>query len=590
MERSKSDTLVGLLQSYLQAHPNKKAFIFLGEDNSEQDALTYKELDCKAKVLASQLLKSAQPGDRAMLLFPSGLEFITAFFACEYAGIIPVPMLPPRNRRLRDSVFSVAYDCQPKIGLTVSILLDFIQAQFTELAEFRTVNFLTVDTISTSDTIEFSPYQPIQDEIAFLQYTSGSTSAPKGVIVNHRNLMANLKMQKIAFENNSESTYVGWAPLYHDMGLIANVLEPFYLGGLCVLMSPSSFAQSPWLWFQAISDYRARVSGGPNFAYDLCISRRDRILKRQQQLDLSCWQIAFNSAEPVRAATLNNFANAFVCIGFRQEAFYPCFGMAEATLLISGGSPHTFPIVKRISKIALAQHKVKPPKDVSDEMVVVACGKALVGETIKIVDPQTHLSCKDGCIGEIWVSGPHIPEGYWCKTTESQETFKAKADGIADILYLRTGDLGYIDKGELYVTGRMKDLIIIHGRNFYPQDIERIAESAYLGLKINSGAAFLVTKEAQEVIVLVQEVERTARRSINQQEAIAAIRQAVFQEFEVTLSSVILVETSSIPKTSSGKIRRVETRKRYLEGTLDYLKQHNSKVDSIEHEKIVSAQ
>jgi acyl-CoA synthetase (AMP-forming)/AMP-acid ligase II len=565
-------SLVALLRGYARERGGERAFVYLGEDNEEQEVLTYGELDRRARVLAAKLLESAEPGDRALLIFPTCLSFVVAFFACLYAGVIAVPTVPPRIKRLRESVLSIARDCRPRLALTIGSYADFTRAQFAEPTGARGLDVIPVDelgydaVVSDNDSA-FVPAEPVPGQTAFLQYTSGSTSLPKGVIVSHANIVSNLEMMRIAFRNDAASTYVGWAPLFHDMGLIANLLEPFYAGALCVLMGPAAFAQRPWLWLQAISRYRARVSGGPNFAYDLCAERAARVL-REAPLDLSCWDIAFNSAEPVRAGTLDAFARAFEPVGFRREALFPCYGMADATLLISGGPLLTLPTVKPIGKTALSRDRIEPPADPRDAFEAVACGAALEWEDIRIVDPQALSACEPGRVGEIWLGGPNVAGGYWDNPVASQATFEATLAEAPGRRYLRTGDLGFMDAGQLYVTGRHKDLIVIRGHNYYPQDLELIAEAAYPGLRRGSAAAFTLAGERGEELVLVQEVERVARRDIDQAEAAAAIRRAVFAEFELTVNEVVLVVPATIPKTSSGKIRRAETRRRFLAGEL----------------------
>ncbi|MCW7541683.1 fatty acyl-AMP ligase [Aquabacterium sp. A7-Y] len=570
MDGGKHLSLVERLRAYVSQAGDRRAFVCLGEDNVEEETLTYRELDRRARALAVRLAATAGAGERALFLFPTCLSFVVAFFACLYAGVVAVPMVTPRSRRLRDSALAIARDCMPRLALTTSGSLGATARQFREIPELGSIEFIAVDTFDTGDDAPFTPIDTGDDPLVFLQYTSGSTSAPKGVMVSARNLDANLEMMRIAFASDADSTYVGWAPLFHDMGLISNVLEPFHLGALCVLMPPAVFAQRPWLWLKAISHYRARVSGGPNFAYDLCVERAPTALR--EALDLSCWRVAFNSAEPVRAATLDAFAQVYAPKGFRGDAFYPCYGMAEATLLVSGGPPEREPVVKVVSKSALSQGVVRPSADASDATRAVGCGQALLGETLRIVDPQSGRALPGGSIGEVWVSGPHIPRGYWGQPDVSEPTFHATLADDPTRHFLRTGDLGFLDAGELYIAGRLKDLIIARGCNFYPQDIERIAEAAHPGLRAGSSAAFAVpragTAKRQDVI-LAQEVERTARHSINHGQAVAAIRRAVFDEFELTLNAVVLVAPGSIPKTSSGKIKRAETRLRYLEGTLE---------------------
>jgi acyl-CoA synthetase (AMP-forming)/AMP-acid ligase II len=456
-----------------------------------------------------------------------------------------------------------------------------VQRQFVDVSGLERMRFLSVDELTSGGDPAFRPVAETGESLAFLQYTSGSTSVPKGVVVNQRNLLANLEMMAIAFENDADATYVGWAPLFHDMGLIANLLEPFYLGALCVLMPPAVFAQRPWLWLKAVSDYKARVSGGPNFAYDLCVERRDLVLRRD--FDLSSWRVAFNSAEPVRAGTIDSFSRIFASRGFRREAFFPCYGMAEATLLVSGGPPLHDPTIRALSKTGLSQGRAEATATAADRILTVGCGRALVGEEIRIVDPVSRQPLADGNVGEIWVSGPHIPQGYWEKPDASEETFRATLASLAEPRFLRTGDLGFIIDGEVFIAGRIKDVMIVRGRNYYPQDIERAAEAAHQGLRIGSSAVFAVMRGDAQEIVLVQEVERTSRRSIDHWRAVAVIRQAIFEEFELTLNNVVLIQPGSIPKTSSGKIKRAETRERYLNGALESISRNTAQAaDGVE--------
>lgn len=572
-------TMAGLLRFYADTRSDDGAFLYLGEDNAELEALSYADLHARAEAEAVRIAGCARPGDRAMLLFPSGLAFVVAFFACHYAGVVPVPMMPPRGRRLRDAVFSVARDCRAAAALTTPDLLGLVSEALAPLEECRDTIFMAIEPASPASRGRCTPapsglpgYRGEPDDLAFLQYTSGSTSAPKGVMVSHVNLDANLRMMTGAFGNTARSTYVGWAPLYHDMGLIANVLEPFFVGARCVLMAPGTFARQPWLWFRAIATYGAEVSGGPNYAYDLCVDRRERILREGP--DLSGWRLAFNSAEPVRAATMRRFTEIFAPLGFRPEAMYPCYGMAEATLLITGGSFRVPPVVLTIGRQALERHHAALPAGPDgDCLEIVGCGQALAGEDVRIVDPVTRKTLDDGIVGEVWVHGPNIPAGYWGLPDASKETFHATVAGEPGRRYLRTGDLGFMKDGELFVTGRHKDMMIVRGRNIYPQDVEHVAERAYPGLRLNASAAFMTGMEGAgcEGMVLVQEVERTARRRIDPVAAAMAVRRAVFDEVDITLQSVVLVEPGTIPKTSSGKIRRAETRRRLAAGELKRL-------------------
>jgi len=558
-------SLVGLLSERARQAPDRRAFVCLAEDNVETEVLTFSELDRRARIVAARILKRAERGNRVLLIFPTCLSFVVAFFGCLYAGAVAVPLVPPRGRRLRDSVLAIIRDCEPSMALTTVAYHGLISEQLAQNPDLQSICLLAVDG-AFDEVADFVPREPFPDALAFLQYTSGSTSSPKGVMVTHRHVLANLEMMRIAFDNDENSTYVGWAPLFHDMGLIANVLEPFYIGALSILMAPAIFAQRPWLWLQAITRYGARVSGGPNFAYDHCIDYAERIL-RERGLDLSHWCIAFNSAEPVRPDTLDRFAQTFARIGFRPEAFYPCYGLADATLLVSAPVPLRAAKRKTISKRGLEDHRVAPPQNAHDEFRAVGCGQALRQEEIRIVDPDSRMPCAADSIGEIWVKGPHIPTGYWRKADRTREVFRATIVGV-DGTFLRTGDLGFVDSEELYVTGRLDDLIIIRGRNYYPQDIEFVAEQAYPGLRRSASACF--TLDGGQ-LVLVQEVQRVHRANMAARTAVAAIRQAVLEEFDLTLRAVLLVVPGAIPRTSSGKLRRSETRRQFLRGTLKTL-------------------
>ncbi len=566
-------TLADLLTFWATLQPARQAFLFLGPNNEEVESFTFSSLDRAARRLAVRLLEHANPGDRALLMFPSGLAFVLSFFACQYAGIIPVPVTPPRNKRLRDGTFAISRDCEPALALTSDELLRSVVHQFAEDACISGVKVLPIriEDFDRGDADgAFARVAPEREAVAFLQYTSGSTSTPRGVRVSQGNILANLEMQRLALRNDMHATYVGWVPLYHDMGLIANVLEPFYLGGRSILMSPAQFAQYPWLWLRAISHYRADVSGGPNFAYDLCVSRARQILG--ESIDLSRWRIAFNSAEPVHASTVRRFGELFSPLGFRAEAMYPCYGLAEATLMVAGGKRAQVPHVVEASKAALATGAVQPPTSGSDAKLIVGCGEALQDEVIAIVNPETFKRCPQGRVGEVWVAGPHIPAAYWSSAHATIETFHARITGERDeSRYLRTGDLGFMQDGELYITGRLKDLIIVRGRNIYPQDIERIAERSYPGLKPNAAAAFGLPDVGAESerVVLIQEIERESRKTLDVRAATTAVRLAIFDEFDFTLHAVVFVEPASVPRTSSGKIRRAEARRRFLAGELE---------------------
>jgi acyl-CoA synthetase (AMP-forming)/AMP-acid ligase II len=565
-------TLAARLRERAAGEGDRRAFVYLGEGNREEESLDHATLHHLACVLSRELRACTVPGDRVLLMFPSGLAFVVAFFACHYAGLVPVPVVPPAGRRVRDAVASVAHNCGAALALTGAAFESQTRAFIDALpSEGRRLALRTLDLAAWQAGALAQPARqaetvlPGPDATAFIQYTSGSTSSPKGVVVTHRHLLANLQMMATAFRNDRDSTHVGWAPLYHDMGLIANVLQPFYVGALAVLMSPRRFAQEPWLWLKAISDWRARVSGGPNFAYDLCVQRRDRALA--QGLDLRCWALAFNSAEPVQAATLAAFTQAFEGAGFRETAFYPCYGLADATLLVTGGEVDRLPVLGRFSKAALELARAAVPADPADERVLVGAGSALAGETVLIVDPAGPRRLDDGEIGEIWVGGPNVPAQYWQAPEASRAGYGNTLAEFPGMHFLATGDLGFLRGGELFITGRLKDMFVVRGRNIYPQDVECIGEAAAPGLRSNANAAFSVVRDGTESIVLVQEVHRTARNA-DTAAAVAAIRRAVYQQLDITLADVVMVDPGTVPKTSSGKVRRAEARRRYLCGEL----------------------
>lgn len=565
-------SLTALLRHRAAAQPNDRAYVALSDRGSEEDAITFAELDRRATVLAKRLAQSAAPGERALLLFPMGIECLVAFFACLHAGIVGVPMMVPRRQSARDASSSILADCEPRVALSTAELLSGARGDLVGRFQHAGLKWLATDE-STSSAAETAraPYEAERSDLAFLQYTSGSTSAPKGVMVSHGNLLANLEMIRIACGNTRASTYVSWVPLYHDMGLILNALQALYVGALCVLMPPLAFLQRPWLWLRTISDYRAEVAGGPNFGFDLCVDRQ-----RPEQLDgidLSCWKLAFVGAEPVLARTIERFTESFRPYGFTPRAMWPGYGMAEATLLVTGGDRGEGRVVRRVSRAGLLHHAAVPPRDDSDAQLVIGCGRALRGEEIAIVDPEARTRLVIDRVGEIWVSGPNVAQGYWRNTEATDATFRAQIAGEGDRHWLRTGDLGFIDaSGELFITGRIKDVIIIRGANHYPQDIEDTVQESDAALRRHGGAAFTVADDEKgERLVIVQEVERTERHRILPEQLIRQIREAIVTEHDIVPHDIALLRPGALPKTTSGKIQRALARQLWLTGDLDRL-------------------
>jgi amino acid adenylation domain-containing protein len=575
-------TIVELLKYRASSQSQKTAFTFLEDGKTETETLTYGELDRRARAIAARLQRSNLRGERALLLYPSGLDYIAAFFGCLYAGVIAVPAYPPQNQRKAPRIRAIAADAEAKIILTTDTLLFRMKSLFSETKTKNNFQWLATNTATnTIDRSIADIYQKInldKDSIALLQYTSGSTGTPKGVMVSHGNLLHNSAMTYRWMSHSPKSVFVSWLPIYHDMGLIGGILQPLYGCFPCILMPPVSFLQRPYRWLQAISQYKGTTSGAPNFAYELCVQKITT--EQRASLDLQSWQVAFNGAEPICSKTLERFSNTFSECGFRASAFYPCYGMAEATLLVSGGDRETGLKdeetrrretgykTKAVDKLALAENKIIEVSEEEDSQVFVGCGKSIPGQKIAIVHPETLTLCKPDRVGEIWVRGDSIAKGYWNRSEETKATFQGCLKDDREDFFLCTGDLGFLDdKGELFVTGRLKDLIIIRGRNLYPQDIELTAERSHNSLRLGSNAAFTVEKDNEERLVIVQELEFRAKPNL--EEVITVIRQAVTEVHEVEVYGVVLIEPGRIPKTSSGKIQRRATCQKFLAGTLD---------------------
>ncbi|HEX7771967.1 MAG TPA: AMP-binding protein, partial [Pyrinomonadaceae bacterium] len=559
-------SIVELLQAHASDEPDRVAYTFLTEGDAESPQLTFSQLDTRAKAIGAELQRANFPGGRALLLFPPGLEFITAFLACLYAGIIAVPAYPPRKKRGLNRLTSIANDATPDLVLTTSSLFPVVQTWAAQNSRHKNIRVLPADIIPDSEAQSWRHSAVEPDALAFLQYTSGSTGSPRGVMVTHGNIIANEEMIRRAFDQSQSSIIVSWLPLYHDMGLIGGVLQPLYVGASCVLMSPVSFLQRPRRWLEVITEYRATTSGGPNFAYDLCV--RKIPAAERNGLDLSSWKVAFNGAEPVRSETMDRFAEAFSPHGFRRRAFYPCYGLAEATLFVTGGNVEAEPRLASVSAAAMHENRVVEPV-AEDQRTLVGCGRPWMDHQVLIVDPETQELCLPARVGEIWVAGPSVARGYWNRPQASGRDFEARL-ASKEGSYLRTGDLGFFHDGQLFITGRLKDLIIVRGRNFYPQDIEYTVESCHPSLRRGCGAAFSMTIEDEERIVVVQESDRgLAERDV--EVVIETIRGAVAQEHELSLHDVVLIRAGSIPKTSSGKIQRHACREAYIAGTLDVI-------------------
>ncbi|HEY9697897.1 MAG TPA: fatty acyl-AMP ligase [Trichocoleus sp.] len=563
-------TLVDLLGYRSQNQPDRVAYTFLQDGETESSQLTYQDLDRRARSIAAKLQSLNAIGQRALLLYPPGLDYIAAFLGCLYAGVIAVPAYPPRRNQTMSRLQAIATSSQATLALTLTSLLSNIETHFAEAPELQEMNWVTTNDLSDELGSLWQKPQLNQANLAFLQYTSGSTGTPKGVMVSHGNLMHNSALIQNCFADTAASRGVSWLPPYHDMGLIGGILQPLYVGAPMVLMPPVMFLQKPLRWLQAISHFKATTSGGPNFAYDLCLQKITPA--QRDSLDLSSWEVAFTGAEPVRAETLERFAEMFAPCGFRKEAFLPCYGMAETTLIVSGGKKGALPMQQHLDGAALEQNRIVAAKgDREGNRSVVGCGHQLQETQIAIVDPESLTRTAENQVGEIWVSGASVAQGYWNRSEETQKSFRAYLADTNEGPFLRTGDLGFLLNGELFITGRIKDLIIIRGQNHYPQDIELTVEKSHSALRSGCGAAFTVEVKGGERLVIVQEVERSHLRKLNAQEVVNNICRAVTAEHGLQVYATVLVKTGSIPRTSSGKVQRYACRSQFLAGTLNVL-------------------
>jgi acyl-CoA synthetase (AMP-forming)/AMP-acid ligase II/acyl carrier protein len=563
-----------LLQRRAAQRPDQTAFVFLADaragGEASQVAWTYAELDRKARNVAAAVARAAAPGERAALVFPPGLDFLAAFFGCLYAGVLPAPATYPKPRRPSSRLDAIIADCAPRIGLTTAETRASMDLAGQSPA-VRALPWIAVD--QCAEAADFACRVRRRDDPAFLQYTSGSTSDPRGVVVTHGNLLHNLELIREGFripssDEGHRPAAVFWLPAYHDMGLIGGILSPLYVGGVSYLLAPATFLQRPMAWLETLSRTGATLSGAPNFAYDLCA--RKSTPQERAALDLSRWRLAFCGAEPIDAATLEKFAAAFAPAGFRSSAFYPCYGLAESTLMVSGGDGAGPLRVVHADRGKLAANQLSDAgSSAPGTQPVVSCGRSLGDQDVRIVDPKSLRTCRDGAIGEIWVRGESVAAGYWNHPEEQMKTFAARlADGGGP--FLRTGDLGAMLGGELFVTGRSKDVIIVRGRNIYPQDVERTAEQAHEA--VDGGAAFSVIRDGQERLIVVHQAKREHRRA-DMAPVAAAIRTAVIEQHDVDPHAIVLLRPGALPLTSSGKVQRSRCRELFEAGALEGLHQ-----------------
>ncbi|HWO43959.1 MAG TPA: fatty acyl-AMP ligase [Candidatus Eisenbacteria bacterium] len=557
-------TLVQILRWRAARQPDRKAYTFLIDGDERTASLTYAELDRRARTVAAWLQSSGAPGKRVLLLLPPGLENIAAFFGCLYSGAVAVPTSPPRPNGRIHRLKAVASDARADFAVTTSTLFARLESTISRERELGALRWLAVDRLDPALCADWREPEIHSDGIAFLQYTSGSTSEPKGVIVTHGNLLCNSAIIHRSFGHNPLSRGVIWLPPYHDMGLIGGIVQPLYGGFEVTLMSPTAFLMRPVRWLRAISRTRATTSGGPNFAYELCARRISP--EQRVGLDLSSWQVAFSGAEPVRRETMERFTAAFAAAGFRPEAFYPCYGLAEATLFVAGGPRTSRPVTCKVDAQGLERHHVRLSNGNGHRRELVSCGKPAPEFEVAIVDPERLTRCPENRVGEIWLSGRSVARGYWNRAEDTEKTFRACLADTGEGPFLRTGDLGFLLDGGLVLAGRLKEMMIFAGRNHYPHDIEQTTLEACRALQPGNCAAFSVDLAGEEKLVLFIELDdrKRNRLGIDRDELLASIRRAVSEHHDLSVHDIVLLAPGGIPKTTSGKIQRHICRSRFM--------------------------
>jgi amino acid adenylation domain-containing protein/thioester reductase-like protein len=546
-------TLVHILKQRAATTPDKVAYIFLEDGENIETPITYAELDLRARKVAAKLQQKNPMinNERVLLIYPQGIEFIVAFFGTLYAGATAVLVYPPSSKKMAKRLNGIIEDCGVSIILSITKVISRMSRMdiVGDVAKKSTdnINIAAQELINTDDLLSDENNHLVEDfieqeiagsQIAFLQYTSGSTGTPKGVMVSHDNLIANQIAIKEIYQHTDKTIFVGWLPLIHDMGLIGNVLQPMYLGITLIFMSPLHFVQSPIRWLRAIDKYRATTSGGPNFAYDLCASKIDP--EDVKDLDLSCWEIAFNGAEPVRKQTIDRFNQKFAHCGLRPESHMAVYGLAEATLIVSGTEKNTL-------------------LNTGEDVNYMSSGKIVAADTLKVVDTENLTELAEGQEGEIWFSSASVAMGYWNRLEETNETFRAKLAGC-DLDFMRTGDTGFIQDGQLHVTGRIKDVIIVQGKNFHAEDIEW-SMSDTNGIRQGCCAAVSMVESDKESLLLI--AGATTKDSAEMSKAIKEIRSAVYEDHQLQIDRIVLIKPKELPMTTSGKVQRALALKMY---------------------------
>jgi acyl-CoA synthetase (AMP-forming)/AMP-acid ligase II len=559
-------TLVDLLRERAAARGDRIAFVFLEDGAVETQHITYRELDERARAVAARLQAIVAEGERALVIYPAGLDFLVGFFGCLYAGLIAIPAPPPeatRLKRTKPRLESIASDAETSLVLTTAAIRSLLEGSESALLGGRQPSWLTTDDIDSGTASAWRMPRCRGDDLAYLQYTSGSTAQPKGVMIAHRGLLDYLEQLRQACTYTPGSVTVTWLPNFHDYGLIQGLLEPLYSSTPSYVMSPFGFVKRPAAWLAAITRYRATHSQAPNFAYDLC-ARRIR-QEQCQGLDLSSWRAAGNAAELINPKVLDAFCARFGPFGFRPSAFSPGYGLAETILIVSSSPEEEDPVVVQLQAEALEAHRLEEsgPGPVRP---VVGCGRIFPTTRMVIVNPDTRERCNADEVGEIWIDGPAVTQGYWGRPAETDRTFRATIVGTDEGPFLRTGDLGFKKDGQIFVVGRIKDVIIIHGMNHHPQDIEWTVQAAHPALRPENGAAFSVLIAGEEKLVIAQEVELEYAGDLRALEVARTVRGAVALAHDLSVFALLLLKRGSLPKTASGKLQRQLARRYFTHG------------------------
>lgn len=582
-------TLVDLCRSRATAEPDRRGFVFLADGSAESDALTLGELDRRARAIAVTLFRLAPVGSRALLSYPPGLDFHAAFCGCLYAGMIPVPVAAMDGTRRSlawTRLESIAASARPELFLSTGGALDRLEAVLDETPELRRLTRVATDDADPAAAERWNPPPVAPDGVAYLQYSSGSTGAPKGVALTHTNVLQNLALLHHNFARRGDEEGVPrppsviWLPVHYNMGLVGGLLEPLFSGREVTSMPPAVFVQRPYSWLRAISDLGRADSCAPTFAYELCVRRLTEV--QRARLDLSRWEVALVGGEPVRAGVLERFWQTFAMSGFQRTALMPAYGLAESTVMVSGGPAGLGPVVLRTSAAALTEGRVRiaEPGEASRELV--SSGQIHPSQTVVAVDTATGKPCDEDEVGEIFVSAPGVGHGYWNAPRQTAGTFSAHLPDYPGLRFLRTGDLGFLRAGQLFITGRAKDVVIIAGANHYPHDIEATVEASHPAVREFGCCAFSVDDGERERLVVLAELVPAAapvhggvgatatgtEDSGGTRDLERAIRRAVNAEHGLQVHDVVLLAAGSLPFTSNGKLQRRQCVDRYLSGDL----------------------